>query len=125
MSLWSALTTAWTVAREGRQALDAAQETLAAGGTPFAALEAFAAATDGQLDDEAVETLRHALGQAIRGLHGAALAAAWVAEHEDALRAGVGTVVDLGWRAGQLRVVLEQWLTSGGGGGGGGRQAHP
>jgi len=112
MGFWHALTTAWEVARESERAVAAAQAALPGG--PLKALQAFAAATDGQLDDEAAATLEAGLRRALELSRDAASALAWVAAHEPearrALDALVGAAVNAGYQAGHLHATLTEWL---------------
>lgn len=113
MSLVAALATVVRVGTEVRDATDAATATLAAGGSPVDALHAFAAASANQLDDEAVAVLDDALRRAITVCGAIVTAAAWVAEHEDDVRAAVdrtvGAVVAVGYAAGRWRRTLDAW----------------
>lgn len=86
MSLWGALSTAWSVGRDVEGAAEAAGATLDAGGSPLDALRAFAAASENQLDDGAVEVLEDALRRTIAGLVTAADVTAWLAEQGPRVR---------------------------------------
>lgn len=80
---------ALVIAQESTAALHAARAALDAGRGPIAALRAFAAATDGALDDAAVAQLEAWLAQGVTALDAACAGAAWLAEHEPQYRAGV------------------------------------
>ena len=76
MGFWGALGTAYRVAVTTRGAATAAHETIAQGGSPFAALRAFAEHTEGELDDAAVAALEAGLRKVLIGLEQATAAAA-------------------------------------------------
>lgn len=113
MSLLGAMATAWRVSSEVSAATAAARDTLGQGGSPLDALHAFAAASDSQLDDDAVAVLDDALRKAIAVCGAVVTGAAWVAEHEDDVRrvvdATVTAVVNVGYAAGRWRQTLNEW----------------
>lgn len=89
MSFWSAASTAWRLGREYTAATDAARQALADGRPVAAVVRAFAERTEGQLDDQAAETLVHGLELGIdyarRGALAAGRIAAGVEQHGPAL----------------------------------------
>ncbi|MCW5893307.1 MAG: hypothetical protein KIT14_22560 [bacterium] len=103
MRFFSAIGTAL----EYRTAWVAAFDTLEHGGSPFDALDVFAGATKGQLDDQVVGELRKALDTAIttalQAAHGAATVVGFLEEHRPTIVAAVdqtiGVAIDVGWRA--------------------------
>lgn len=114
MSFWAAAQRAYHVATETRGAVTAAQTTLAAGGSPFAALRAFADATEGTLDDATVAVLERGMRDGIVFLERATAGLAWVVAHDQAVQATTQRVInaalDLGYQAGRLRALLRLWL---------------
>lgn len=113
MSLWGALSAAWSVGRDVEGAVAAARTTLAVGGSPVDALRAFAAASDNQLDDTAVTVLEDVLRKGIAACRAVVAATAWVAEHEDDVRrvidSTVSAAVSVGYAAGRWRRTLDAW----------------
>lgn len=93
MSLWGALSTAWSVGRDVEGAVTAARTTLEVGGSPLDALRAFAAASENQLDDAATASLEDALRRALAGLRTAAEVAAWVGQQAPRVGAAVDGVL--------------------------------
>ena len=114
MTLWSALSTAWSVGRETSHAVTAAQEKLTAGASPFAALHAFAEATEGKLDDDTLATLESALRTGVTTLAQVTRGMAWTVSQETMLRAALDTamttLVSAGYTARHWRHTLEGWL---------------
>jgi hypothetical protein len=99
MGLLNSIVTAWQVGSEVKGAVDAARAKLAAGAPLLHALDAFAAATDGKLDDTVVADLRLAARQA---LHGARVTAellhqgvTWLDEHRESVRVAADAVARL------------------------------
>ena len=120
MGFWSAAATAWSLAVDLQDARDAAKDVLSKGGSPLQALRAFAQATDGQLDDKALEALEQGLSYSLRGLQTLIEEIGWVATHEDEIRALLafltknidtllGKTIDLGWHAQGWRATLRMW----------------
>src|SRR5439155_13204057 len=96
--------------RESARGVAAAETVLQHGGSPLLALRAFAAATEGQLDDEALAALEVGLRSALVAADRVTAALAWVASEEPALDRLVSDVVDLGYRLGQWRATVRRWL---------------
>lgn len=117
MGIWTAIHTAYTVAQEATGATHAATGTLARGGSPLEALRAFAAQTDGKIDDAVVDELATALTTGIAWLamiaQNAETTVSWLTEHRSAIVAvvdtGLGMAIDIGYRAACWRVKLETW----------------
>lgn len=80
---------ALTLAAELPEAVDAARVALDAGHGPLVALRAFAASTDGALDDAAVAEIERWLTRAVDGLDVVCAAGVWVSEREPQIRSAV------------------------------------
>lgn len=116
MTIFRAIGRAWDVAQETTAAVQAARAVLEAGGSPVGALRAFAAATDGQLDDQVVAELERGLRRVVEGLaltvQGMVVVA--TALNDPRVRAtlerAITTAIDVGYAASGWRVTLERWL---------------
>jgi hypothetical protein len=101
------------VAEQIPAAVTAARLALDAGDGPIAALRAFAAATDGQVDDAMVRQIEGALRQAIAVLEGACTMGARLSEAEPAIRAAIDATLaaafGMAYRAAALQDKLTRW----------------
>lgn len=104
-------------ALEYRAAWTAALDTLNHGGSPFDALDVFAGATKGRVDDDVVDELRKALDTgittALQVARGAAAVAGFLEDHRPTIVAAVdqtiGFTIDVGWRARSWAAKMETW----------------
>lgn len=113
MSLLAQISTAMRVGREVAGAWNAAEAALDAGHGPLVALRAFAAASENQLDDEAVVVLEDALTQALTICGSVVDVAAALSTHgpaaENSVQKIMGAVLDVGYAVGDWRHTLQRW----------------